>query len=203
MVDISYHSMLLTTRHAYQPITFFYIEPFIRYEDDWLLYDFMDPVGTYWMSVFYDDMIWTDTPVGWLTLQEQESFYLRKHFTPLTTQWSSIALQIETNAGAEVYVNGRLVYQIGLSEGCKEDCILVNTVHAIEPQTYSFTVGDAIDKELSEDVIAIHLIPYYPVTSVFFRATVHPICSSTQLSNVHTRVTRSSPIIPVSESFSC
>lgn len=197
MVAIYQHSMLLTTRKAYEPIVHFHIEPFIREDDAWLLYDLIDPLGSSWTTLFFDDACWTETEPGWMSVEDQTSFYLRKHFFTSLTQWSSFAMQIETNAGAEVFINGRLVYQMNVSEGCKQNCIVINNVHAIQPHVYSFTADVSIEEEFHEGIIAIHLIPYYPVQSVFFKANAFPICSPTQLSNSHTPVSRSSSIIPV------
>ena len=197
MVDIYQQSMLLSSRKAYEPIVYFYIEPFVREEEEWLLYDLIDPLGTSWMTLFFDDNPWTETEPGWMSVEEQTSFYLRKHFFTTLTKWSAFAMQIETNAGAEVYVNGRLVYRINLSEGCKQHCIVVNNVHLIQPRVYSFTADVAIEEEFHEGIIAVHLVSYYPVQSVFFKAYAFPICSPTQLSNVHMPIFRSSSIIPV------
>ena len=198
-IDFYQDTILLTTRKAKELITYFYTDLFVHEDEDWLVYDSFEPVGLAWTTLFYDDSIWKEEATGWMEVEEQDSFYLRKHFYPSILQWTSLAMILELNVGAEVYVNGRFIRRIEVTNGCNQKpCQQQVTHHFIQPQVYSFTIDVGLDENIQEGIIAIHLFPYYPSsTSFFFKATVFPILTTTQLSNLHTPVSRSTPIMPV------
>lgn len=189
--------MLLTTREPSEEIVFFFVETWVHLDDDWLLYDFFDPLESTWNTLYYEDSAWNVSPAGWMTVEEQDSFYLRKHFTTSLSQWTGVGMKMEVNAGSEVYLDGRLVYRSGLTDGCKQKkCVVVNSDHLIQPKEFVFAISQTLGEE-SEGILAVHILPFALHTPIFFRATLFPICSRTQLSNAHTSVTRSAAIVPV------
>lgn len=196
-MDIKQSGVLLTTREPCEEIVFFFVETLVHLDDDWLLYDLFDPLESSWNTLYYEDCAWNVSPAGWMTVEEQDSFYLRKHFITASAQWTGVGMIMEVNAGVEVYMDGRLIYRSGLTDGCKQKkCVVVNSEHLIQPKEFVFAISQLLGEE-SEGILAVHIIPFTPHTSIFFRASLFPICSRTQLSNPHTSVTRSAAIVPV------
>lgn len=194
-IDVFMHSVCIASRLAPQTTLWFYIEESVR-EDDFLLQFLFDESPGRWTERSYDDGIWDMVIPGEISVIPSQPLLFRKHFVVEAASLSSLALSLTVWPGANVYLNGELIWRINTSKGCAKGCESV-VVDGESPLTrHHMTVSRRLYDD--DNVIAVQLFPFENDTQpVFLSMSVFPVVAPVVLTSPSTPIASAYSVLDV------
>lgn len=148
----------------------------------WRYFDEGSDLGTSWRELDFDDSSWpsglaelgygdggeaTVISYGPNVYQKYITTYFRKHFTVDDTSiYKSLALRIQRDDGAVVYLNGKEVYRTNMPSGIiKYNTLAVKALNGIDEVSFEKTIIDTSFLKNGDNVIAVEIHQVSPSSS--------------------------------------
>ena len=190
-----YHEdMLIAHRDSNEQEFVVEMDPFVNRGDSWLLYPNPDPPLNDWSNPLYDDGFWIAMSQSIVPVTDG-NVYIRQHFTPIHTYYSSLLLHLTVRSPVQVYVSGQLVLEKGLSPSNSDSSYQPLIDMPLEPITYHLSIP--LSLIVNDTVIGIHLVTPKLLNESLIEFQVEGVVGSIQQTTVHTPICRSEPVVAV------
>ena len=121
--------------------------------------------------------------------------YIRKHFTPVHSYYSSVLLHLTVLSAVQVYVSGQLILEEGLSPSNSDTSYQPLIDMPLEPITYHLSIP--LSLIVNDTVVAIHLLTPVLRSESLIECQIDGVVGSIQQTTVHTPIHRSESVVPV------
>ncbi len=190
-----YHEDMLIAHRASKDQEFIVeMDPFMSHGDSWLLYPSPEPPLNEWIRPSYDDGFWMSTSQSLVPVTEG-NVYIRKHFTPVHSYYSSVLLHLTVLSAVQVYVSGQLILEEGLSPSNSDTSYQPLIDMPLEPITYHLSIP--LSLIVNDTVVAIHLLTPVLRSESLIECQIDGVVGSIQQTTVHTPIHRSESVVPV------
>lgn len=191
-----YHeNMLIAHRASNEHDFIFEMDSLVNRGDPWLLYPYLEPPSSLWIQPSFDDGSWLSTTQPLVTMNDG-SIYIRKHFNPVHSYYSSVLMHVTVRSGVQVYASGQLVLEEGVSQSNNDVSFQPLIDMPLEPVTYHCSIP--LDLVVNDTILAIRLLtPGSMNVSLLLELQVEGIGGMIQQTTINTPITRSEPIVPV------